>query len=135
MIQHQYFEIEKNKDRSPFFSTSTRSLLEDKQWRYIQKLYHLTPRELQVAKLVCLGLNNEEIAVYLKIQHGTVKTHIRNIYRRTNVKNKIQMLLRFVNEVKSLFAKLEKSPVIPVVDIKKQQEKKLSASISIPQKE
>ena len=135
MIQHQYSEIEKNKDRSPFFSTSTISLLEDKQWRYIQRLYRLTPRELQVAKLVCLGFNNEDIAVYLKIQNGTVKTHIRNIYRRINVKNKIQMLLIFVNEAKSLFAKSEKSPVIPVVDITKQQEKKLSASISIPQKE
>jgi DNA-binding NarL/FixJ family response regulator len=60
----------------------------------------MTHREFQIAKLVCQGFNNEEIAEELSIMHGTVKTHIRNIYRKTWVHNKISMLLRFVEDAK-----------------------------------
>ena len=71
-------------------------LLNESHWRYIQKRYHLSPREIQVAMLVCSGLNNEQIARQLKIRDGTVKTHLRNIYRRIRVRNKIALLLKFV---------------------------------------
>lgn len=72
------------------------SLLSDDNWFYIRKLYCMSPRELEVARLVCEGFNNEEIADNLKIKQGTIKTHIRNIYRRIRVNNKIEMLLKFV---------------------------------------
>ena len=75
-------------------------LLTEKQWLYVKKRYNMTRREFQIAKLVCKGLNNEEIAEELGIMHGTVKTHIRNIYRKTWVHNKISMLLRFVEDAK-----------------------------------
>ena len=58
----------------------------------------MTNREFQIAKLICQGLNNEEIAKIVNIKNGTVKTHIRNIYRKTWVHNKIAMLLRFVED-------------------------------------
>ena len=45
----------------------------------------MTPRELEIAKLICQGFNIEEIANELKIQRGTVKTHVRNVYRRARV--------------------------------------------------
>ena len=75
------------------------NLLAERHWSYIQRRYSISPRELQVARLVCRGLNNEQIARDLNIKSGTVKTHIRNIYRRICVKNKIQMLLRFIDAV------------------------------------
>jgi len=75
-------------------------LLTEKQWSYVKKRYNLTHREFQIANLVCKGFNNEEIAEELNIMHGTVKTHIRNIYRKTWVHNKISMLLRFVEDAK-----------------------------------
>lgn len=74
-------------------------LFEKKHWQYIQKRYYISPRELEVARLICCGLNNEQIAKDLRIKHGTVKTHIRNIYRRIHVNNKIEMLLRFIEDV------------------------------------
>jgi len=37
-------------------------LLDERHWSYIQRRYHISPRELEVAKLVCHGLNNREIA-------------------------------------------------------------------------
>lgn len=75
-------------------------LLTEKQWSYVKRRYNMTHREFQIAKLVCQGFNNEEIAEELSIMHGTVKTHIRNIYRKTWVHNKISMLLRFVEDAK-----------------------------------
>lgn len=75
-------------------------LLSEKQWSYVQKRYDLTPREIQVAALVCRGLQNGSIAHSLRIQPGTVKTHVKNIYRKVRVRSKIAMLLMFVEEAR-----------------------------------
>jgi len=77
-------------------------LLSQKQWAYVQNRYNLTPRERQVAELVCKGLRNGNIAKYLNIKPGTVKTHTRNIYRKVHVKSKIAMLLRFITDSRDL---------------------------------
>ncbi|UCE99932.1 MAG: helix-turn-helix transcriptional regulator [Planctomycetota bacterium] len=77
-------------------------LLNEKQWTYVQNRYNLTPRERQIAELVCKGLRNGNIAKYLCIKPGTVKTHMRNIYRKVHVKSKIAMLLRFVTDSRDL---------------------------------
>jgi DNA-binding NarL/FixJ family response regulator len=73
-------------------------LLDSKQWMYLQRRYDLTPRELQIADLVCRGFRNASIARRLRIRPGTVKAHVRNIYRKVKVGSKIMMLLRFVAE-------------------------------------
>ena len=73
-------------------------LLSQKQWTFVQSRYNLTPRERQVAELVCKGLRNGNIAKYLQIKPGTVKTHTRNIYRKVHVESKIAMLLRFITD-------------------------------------
>jgi len=77
-------------------------VLDDRQWSYLQRRYDLTPRELQIADLVCRGLRNGHIARDLNIRPGTVKTHVRNIYRKVKVKSKITMLLRFMAEAHEL---------------------------------
>jgi DNA-binding NarL/FixJ family response regulator len=77
-------------------------LLNDKQWNYVQNRYNLTPRERQIAELVCNGLRNGNIARHLRIKPGTVKTHTRNIYRKVHVKSKISMLLRFLTDSRDL---------------------------------
>ena len=81
------------------------NLLDDKQWLYVQRCYQLSPRELQVAKHICRGFDNEEVAKQLRIRSGTVKTHLRNIYRRIHVTNKIGMLLTFVEQVAACYGK------------------------------
>jgi DNA-binding NarL/FixJ family response regulator len=91
-------------------------LLDRKQWVYVQNRYNLTPRERQIAELICQGLRNGNIARSLRIRPGTVKTHIRNIYRKVQVKSKIGMLLRFVTEAKEPSAQYNGTPSIHIAD-------------------
>ncbi len=134
MDQQQHPNLSKDKEHDFDLSVPSISLLDDKHWLYIQRRYHLTNRELQVAKFVCRGFNNEDIAAELKITYGTVKTHIRNIYRRVRIKNKIQMVLKFVDAATKFAAKSGTTSAIPIVEIKK-SEKKISPSSNIPKKE
>ena len=91
-------------------------LLDERHWSYIQRRYHISPRELEVAKLVCNGLSNKEIAETLDIRQGTVKTHIKNIYRRIRVKNKVALLLRFMTDISRLLTDSDNAAVVPIVD-------------------
>jgi DNA-binding NarL/FixJ family response regulator len=91
-------------------------LLNEKQWSYVQNRYDLTPREREIAELICQGLRNGNIAKVLHIRPGTVKTHTRNIYRKVHVRSKIGMLLRFVTDTRYLFDQYEGFHSAPITD-------------------
>ena len=91
-------------------------LLNKKQWSYVQHLYNLTPRECQIAEQICQGTGNGGIAKNLRIKPGTVKTHTRNIYRKVRVRNKIAMLLRFLNDIRDISTDYEQAQSVPAVD-------------------
>ena len=94
-------------------------LLDEKHWSYIRRRYGISPRELEVARLVCRGFSNREIAENLNIKDDTVKTHLRNIYRRIRVKNKVTLLLRFIYDVNKLFNRSNSTALIPIMDEEK----------------
>jgi DNA-binding NarL/FixJ family response regulator len=54
------------------------------------ELADLTPRELEILKLIAGGSNNREIAGQLYISEGTVKNHVTNILTRLNVRDRTQ---------------------------------------------
>ncbi len=54
------------------------------------ELAELTPRELEVLKLIAIGANNREIAQQLYISEGTVKNHVTNILNRLNLRDRTQ---------------------------------------------
>ena len=53
----------------------------------------LTPRELEVLKLVAKGLSNKEIGDALHLVEGTVKLHITNILTKLHVSARTQAIL------------------------------------------
>jgi len=79
-----------------------KQLIDEQRWIYLRKRYGMTAREIQVARLVCCGLGNDHIAAELEIKHATVKTHIRNLYRKLWVHNKISMLLKFIEDINAV---------------------------------
>lgn len=58
----------------------------------IAQNHRLTIRECEVMKLVYDGFTNPEIAEELYISRNTVKKHIQNIYEKTGVSNRMELI-------------------------------------------
>ncbi|MHC4640126.1 MAG: helix-turn-helix transcriptional regulator [Planctomycetota bacterium] len=78
------------------------ALLDEKQWFSFQRRYRISPRELEVIKLVCQGLTNGDIALKLNVKPATVQTHLKSIFSKTRVKTKMTMLLRCMENIADL---------------------------------
>ncbi len=52
----------------------------------------LTPSEIKVAREVCQGLTNREIARRLFISENTVKSHLYKIYQKLNIKTRTELM-------------------------------------------
>ena len=53
-------------------------------------LAQLSPRQREVLELLALGMDNDQIATRLYISRNTVKFHVRTIYRRLGVHNRVE---------------------------------------------
>lgn len=51
----------------------------------------LTPREVEIVRMVAAGMGNREIAEKLFISEGTVKTHLHSVYEKLEVKGRVQL--------------------------------------------
>ncbi len=56
------------------------------------KKAHLSDREEEVARLLIQGNTNKEIAATLFVSINTIKSHIKSIYRKAGVTNRIQLM-------------------------------------------
>jgi DNA-binding NarL/FixJ family response regulator len=56
----------------------------------------LTPREMQIVRLVALRLDNQQISEKLSISVGTVKIHLHHVYDKLNLQGRhdLQVFLR-----------------------------------------
>lgn len=61
------------------------------------KQYELTKRETTILECLMQGLSNEEISEKLDISVNTIKKHILNIYRKMEIRNRVQ-LFKMVRE-------------------------------------
>jgi DNA-binding NarL/FixJ family response regulator len=55
----------------------------------------LSIREIEVLELLSKGLLYKEIANKMGVSHETVKKHLKNIYQKLHVNNKIEALNKF----------------------------------------
>ena len=54
----------------------------------------LTPTEYKIAILVKQAKRNKEIAEVLKISEGTVRTHLRSIFRKLKIKSRAELIIK-----------------------------------------
>jgi len=59
----------------------------------------LTKREQQIIKLLGSGASNIEIADKLYVSENTVKTHLHNVFKKINAKNRLQALIWAKNNI------------------------------------
>ena len=57
------------------------------------KLDILSPREMEVMALISKSMTNEEIADKLFLSSKTVKTHMRNIFEKSGIRNRVEAAL------------------------------------------
>lgn len=119
---------------SGFHVLSDVNLIEQQQWNYIQRRYHLSPRELEVAKLVCKGLTNREIASELKIRKETVNTHLKHLFSKARTRSKLTLFLRFIKDANECLGKAAPPSPIHIVDIEK-PDKKTDVPTETPKKD
>jgi DNA-binding NarL/FixJ family response regulator len=53
----------------------------------------LTPREMDIVRMVTRGLRNRDIATRLSITEGTVKIHLHNVYEKLGVSGRLELVV------------------------------------------
>lgn len=54
----------------------------------------LTPREVDVLTMLCVGLDNKSIGLRLGIAPGTIKTHVKTVLHKLNVHSRTQAVIQ-----------------------------------------
>lgn len=53
----------------------------------------LTPREIEIVRMVTAGLRNKDIADRLAITEGTVKVHLHTVYQKLQVDGRMELMI------------------------------------------
>jgi ATP/maltotriose-dependent transcriptional regulator MalT len=86
-IQNYLLQVEELKTNIEYGEENYDSIPAD-----LLKNYDITNRESEVLKLISKGYSNSEIAEKLYVSTNTVKTHIKNIYVKLDVKNRVEAI-------------------------------------------
>ena len=81
--------LKKEEPETPNVSGSLNERLE-----IICSEFGLTPREKEITELIYTGKSNKQIAEQLFLSESTVKTHIYNIFRKTEVGSRVELICR-----------------------------------------
>ena len=75
-------------------------LFSQRQWRTLARRLELSPRQVQIARLICLGHRNNAIPKLLGLHDATVRMHRRILYRRVKIHERVGVPVRMVLELR-----------------------------------
>jgi DNA-binding NarL/FixJ family response regulator len=74
----------------------TKHMLKSPTSDQLAKMKDVSRREMEVMALISESMTNEEIAEKLFLSAKTVKTHIRNIFEKTGIHNRVEAVLLYI---------------------------------------
>jgi len=63
------------------------------------KHFELSPREIEIVNEVAKGKTNQQIADEKSISLNTVKTHLKNVFQKTNSRNRVELTIKVQNRI------------------------------------
>ena len=101
-----------------FTLDSNQSPAEDEELSgvYNNRLRSISKREWEILELISRGYRNEEIADSLFISIKTVKTHVKNIFRKLECKGRLEAALLFIEHSKERLYRNSKDGFSRIVD-------------------
>lgn len=85
-----------NEVRMHHFGEPSAGLMPEAKWCVVAEIAGLTPRELQVAKLLFRGLTRQQIANELSVKIRTVRHHLESLHEKLHVSNRVGVVLRII---------------------------------------
>ncbi len=71
-------------------------LFDEQRWRELAALLRLPRRQQEIARLVCRGCSNRQIALHLSIAPDTVRMHLKALFERLEVHERVGVVVRLV---------------------------------------
>lgn len=65
-----------------------------RRWDFIGSFFRLSRRQCEVAKRICQSMSNDEIAYELHISSNTVRMHIKALYEKLKVHDRVGVAMR-----------------------------------------
>jgi DNA-binding CsgD family transcriptional regulator len=77
-------------------------LLSERDWVLLKKRLKLSPRQADVVRHIMDGRSDRQIADELSISLVTVRTHIRRLFRRFDLNDRLELTLHVLKSVRSV---------------------------------
>ncbi len=75
-------------------AAASRRLFKESDWPALARALRLSPRQLEIAELICEELTYAAIASRLGISINTVRMHIRGLFEKLGVQDRVGVVLR-----------------------------------------
>lgn len=66
------------------------------EWKALGLAFRLSPRQLEVARLICLGVRKQKIAESLKVSEAVIRLHVKELFQKLDVHDRVGVPVRLV---------------------------------------
>lgn len=88
-------DMSKSRQKTSADSTNTTPpLFTNEQWRRAMRELKLTRQQSKVVALILAGQSDKQIASEMSISVWTVRTHLRHVFAKHDIKDRVELVLR-----------------------------------------
>ncbi len=80
--------------------TTQKSFLSDQEWVQVRQTLGLSPRQAEIVRHLLLGESDKQIAKELRISIPTVRTHLRRLFQKFELNDRVELILHIFGHVR-----------------------------------